>query len=335
MGNRNVRRQEVDLANYGAGYDPYYGYGGIENYGSAYQPTGGGSPFGFGMTDASFGTSTKRRSRRFGALGQRGLAEYGDIYPPDFNPMLQSGSNGPKIRLIYVPNNVYRGFQNLVQPGGAGGMNPLIGGMGGGNPLIGGMGGGNPFIGGMGGGNPFIGGLGGGNPFIGGMGGGNPFIGGMGGGNPLIGGMGGGNPFIGGMGGANPFIGGMGGGNPFIGGMGGANPFIGGMGGANPFIGGMGGGNPLIGGMGGANPFIGGIGGGNPFMGGFGGMGYPGAAPGMPFNQMGSNCCSMSLQLPSMAPQYPFPMPCPPAMIQPVMSQMPMGKKTLYLLLLN
>jgi hypothetical protein len=55
-----------------------------------------------------------------------------------------------------------------------------------------------------------------------------------------------------------------------------------------------------------------------------------GGSPLMPFNQMGSNCGSMSFPLPGMMPQVPFPIPCPPAMIQPMMSPMSMRKITFH-----
>jgi hypothetical protein len=128
-------------------------------------------------------------------------------------------------------------------------------------------------------------------------------------------------------------------------GIGGANPLMGGIGGANPLIGGIGGANPLIGGIGGANPLVGGIAGGNPLIGGIGGYGIPQMMPQMPYGspflpqmplpQMGSSCCSISPQLPSMGSQIQYPIPCPPPMIQPVMPQIPLRKIILYLLLLN
>jgi hypothetical protein len=286
MGNSNARMQGSNLANYGAGYDSYYNYGGIENYGSAYQPAGGGYPIGYGITDGPLFTSVKPPLGGLGALGQGGIGAYGTSYLTGFNPMLQTGLIGPKIRVIYVPNNVLSGFQNLLQPGGVSGVNPVIGGIGGVNPLIGGIGGANPYMGGI---------------------------------NCV-------NPAIGGIGGANPLIGGIGGANPLIGGIGGANPLIGGIGGANPYMGGI---NCV-------NPAIGGIGGGNPLMGGLGGYGFPQVMPQMPIPQfplpqMGSNCCSISLQLPSVSPGIPYPIPCPPPMIQPIIPQMPMRKITLHM----
>jgi hypothetical protein len=256
MGNSNARMQGSNLANYGAGYDSYYNYGGIENYGSAYQPAGGGYPIGYGITDGPLFTSVKPPLGGLGALGQGGIGAYGTSYLTGFNPMLQTGLIGPKIRVIYVPNNVLSGFQNLLQPGGVSGVNPVIGGIGGVNPLIGGIGG--------------------------------------------------------------------------------ANPYMGGINCVNPAIGGIGGANPLIGGIGGANPLIGGIGGANPLIGGIGGYGFPQVMPQMPIPQfplpqMGSNCCSISLQLPSVSPGIPYPIPCPPPMIQPIIPQMPMRKITLHM----
>jgi hypothetical protein len=325
MGNRNVRLKAVDLANYGAGYDPYYNYGEIENYGSLYQPIGGEYPFGYGITDGPLITSMKPPLGGVGAFGQQGLLRYGNIYPAGFNPVLQPGLSGPKVRLIYVPNNVVNGFQNLLQQSGVSGGNPLIGGIGGINPLASGVGGMNPLMGGIGGINPLAGGVGGMNPLMGGVGGMNPFMGGIGGINPLAGGVGGMNPLMGGIGGINPLAGGVGGMNPLMGGVSGMNPLMGGIGGINPLAGGVGGMNPLIGGMGGygipqmmpQGPYA------SPFL------------PQMPLPQMGSNCCSISLQLPSVASQIPYPIPCPPPMIQPVMPQMPFRKIILYLLLSN
>jgi hypothetical protein len=295
MGNRNVRTKGLDLANYGAGYDPFYSYGGIENYGSVYQPIRGGYPIGYGITDGPLLTTMRPPLGGGGAFGQQGLIGYGNRYPAGFNPMLQPGLSGPKIRLIYVPNNVLSGFQNLLQQNGLGGVNPLMGGVGGVNPLMGGIGGVNPLMGGIGG--------------------------------------------------VNPLMGGIGGVNPLMGGIGGVNPLMGGIGGVNPCIGGIGSGNPLMGGIGGMNPWIGGVGGANPLMGGIGNYGIPqmmpqipGASPflpQMPLAQMGSNCWSMSLQSPSAGSQIPYPIPCPPPMIQPVMPQMPLCKIILYLLLSN
>ena len=212
MGNRNARGQAGNIANYGMEYDPYYNYGEIENYGSAYQPAGGGYPFGFGVTDGPLMTTVKP------PLG--GLGAYGNSYPPGFNPNLQPGVNGPKVRVIYVPSHIVHGMQNAVQSGAS----PLVGYGNGVNPMAGGIGG------------------------------------------------------------------------------------IGGMGGCNP----MGGG-------------FGGMGGCNPIGGGFGGQGFPQMMPQMP---MGSNCCALSVQVPSAAPQFPYATPCPPPMIQPMMHQMPMCKIT-------
>jgi hypothetical protein len=204
MGNNNVRNQGSGLTNYGAGYDPYYNYGDIENYGSAYQPTGGDYPFDYGLTNGPFVTSMRSP---LGGYGQSGLRRYGNSYPAGFNPILQPGLGGPKVRIIYVPNNVVSGFQNLLQQNGMGGGNPLMGGFGG--PQI----------------------------------------------MPQM-----------------------------------------------PF------GPSAI-----------------PQM--------PWANPMMP--QMGSNCCSMSLQVPSMTPQMYMPMPCPPPMIQPMMPQISMRKIMLRLFVLN
>ncbi len=267
MGNSNARIQGSNLADYGAAaYDPYYNYGGIENYGSAYQPAGGGYPIGYGVTDGPLFTSVKPPLGGLRVLGQGGIGAYGTSYSTGFNPMLEPGLIGPKIRVIYVPNNVLSGFQNLLQQGGVNGVNPAIGG----------------------------------------------------------------------IGGVNPFMGGVSGVNPAIGGIGGVNPFMGGVSGVNPAIGGIGGVNPFMGGISGVNPMVGGIGGGNPLMGGLGGYGFPQVMPQMPIPQfplpqMGSNCCSISLQLPSMSPGIPYPIPCPPPMIQPIIPQMPMRKITLHM----
>ncbi|CAF4022984.1 unnamed protein product, partial [Rotaria sp. Silwood1] len=46
MGNRNNRMQGSELAKYGGGYNPYYGYGEMENYNASYQPSGGDFLFG-------------------------------------------------------------------------------------------------------------------------------------------------------------------------------------------------------------------------------------------------------------------------------------------------
>ncbi|UJR26336.1 hypothetical protein I4U23_007673 [Adineta vaga] len=73
--------------------------------------------------------------------------------------------------------------------------------------------------------------------------------------------------------------------------------------------------NPLVG--------YGGVGG-NSMAGGFGGYGLPQMMPQVPISPMGSNCCSLSIQVPSAAPQMPYPIPCPPPMIQPMMPQMSM-----------
>ncbi len=243
MGNRNIRMKRMDLANYGAGYDPYYNYGGIENYGSVYQPMREGYPIGYGITDGPLITSV-RPSGGADVFGQQGLGMYGNRYPPGFNPMLQPGLSGPKIRLIYVPPNVLSGFQNLLQQNG-------------------------------------------------------------------------------------------------LGGVGGMNPLMSGLGGMNPLMGGLGGMNPLMGGVGGINPLMGGLGGVSPMMPGVGGYGIPQMIPqspyALPFSpqmslpQMGSNCWSMSYQLPSVGSPVSYPIPCPPPMILPVMPQIPIRKTILYL----
>lgn len=131
MGNRNARLQGLNLANYGAGYDPYYSYGHIENYGSNYQPIGGGYPLGYGFTDDALITSVKPPLGSLGALNQGGISTYGGSYSTSFNPILQPGLNGPKIRLIYVPTHVLNGFQNLLQQGCGSGATPIVGGLGG------------------------------------------------------------------------------------------------------------------------------------------------------------------------------------------------------------
>ena len=103
MGARNARVREPGLGYYGGGYDPYYPYGNMENYGSSYQPVGEEYAPAYGITDRPFVT-TRRPFR--GALGQSGLGRYGNSYPPGFNPILQGGSSRPKVRVIYVPDNV-------------------------------------------------------------------------------------------------------------------------------------------------------------------------------------------------------------------------------------
>ena len=243
MGNRNVRPTKSNLANYGAGYNPYYDYEGIENYGSAYQPIERQYPGAYALTDVPWMTSSRRLGGA-GLSGQSGLGLYGNSYPQGFNPALQPGLNGPKVRIIYVPNHVVMGFQNLLQQAGGNGGNPLLGGMQGLNPLMGGSGV-----------------------------------------NPLMSGIG-----------SNPYMGNMGGVNPLMFGPGGMNPMLGGLSGY--------GGPQMMPQMYGPSPFF-------PQM----------SNPQMPLQQMGSNCCSISLQLPSMSSQIPYPIPCPPPMIQPMIPQ--------------
>ncbi|CAF1558454.1 unnamed protein product, partial [Adineta steineri] len=113
MGGRNARAQKNDIANYGAGYNSSNGYGEIENYGSVYQPGGGGYPIGYGFTDGPFVTSVKPPLGGLGSLGG-----YGSLYPAGFNPAIQGGFGGPKIRQICVPNHIVGVFQNLLQQGG-------------------------------------------------------------------------------------------------------------------------------------------------------------------------------------------------------------------------
>ncbi|CAF1086214.1 unnamed protein product [Rotaria sordida] len=190
MGNRSVRTQGDNLATYGASYDPYYGYEGMENYGSIYQPTAGEYPFGYGITDELLMTTLGSPLGGPCVLGPQGLGAYGYMYSASFNPMLEPGLSRSKVRLIYIPNYAVAEFQNLFQQGSA------------------------SFA--------------------------------------------------------------------------------------------------------------------NPFVGGYGGFGIPQMMPQIPMLQgsmfqMGSNCWSMSFQLPSMGPQFSFGIPCPPPMIQPVMSQMPMS----------
>ncbi|CAF2740801.1 unnamed protein product [Rotaria sp. Silwood2] len=74
------------------------------------------------------------------------------------------------------------------------------------------------------------------------------------------------------------------------------------------------------------NPFISSF---NPFMNGYGALGIPQMMPQMamfqgPMSPMGSNCCSMSFQLPSMGSQFSSSIPYLPPMIQPAMPPMPM-----------
>ena len=124
MGNRNARAQGSGLANYGAGYDPYTGVGGMENYGSFYQPYGG-DPYGYGFTDGPFVTSAKPPLGGLGGYGSPyagGLGGYSSAYAGGFNPMMQFGLGGPKVRQILVPDNVVSAFQNLIQQGCGGGM---------------------------------------------------------------------------------------------------------------------------------------------------------------------------------------------------------------------
>ena len=112
MGNRNARRRGAGLANYGGGYDPYAGYGEIENYGAGYPPAGGAYPYGNGYTDGPFVTTAPSPLSGLGGYGGKSLAGY--------NPMLQLGLGGPKVRTIFVPNHVVGAFQNLLQQGGGG-----------------------------------------------------------------------------------------------------------------------------------------------------------------------------------------------------------------------
>lgn len=254
MGNRSVRPTKVNLANYGAGYYPYYDYEGMENYGSAYQPIERQYPGAYYPGDAPWMTSSRRLGGA-GVPGQSGLGQYGNNYPPGFNPALEPGLNGPKVRIIYVPDYVVRGFQNVLQQGGYNsvpGLNPMMSGSGV-NPLMGGVPGLNPMMSGSG-------------------------I------NPMVGGFG-----------SNPFMGNN---------MGSVNPFMFGPSGMNPMMGGLSGyaGPQMMPQMYGSSPFF-------PQM----------SNPQMPLQQMGSNCCSISLQLPSMGSQIPYPIPCPPPMIQPMM----------------
>ena len=223
MGGGKSRVEQPGLAYYGSGYDPYYPYGGLENYGSAYQPIDDDYGYGYGTTEGPFALTTRPR-RRGGR--QAGMYEYGTSYPPGFNPVLQGLTGRPKIRIIFMPNNLVSGLQNLAQQGVGAGMNPLQGGLGNINPS--------------------------------------------------------------------------------------SNP----IGGINPL---------MMGGFGGFNPMM---------MGGAGGAGFPQMMPQMPYgspmvpqasmSQLGSNCFSVSLQVPSMGGQMP--MPCPPPMIQPMMSQMPIAQ---------
>ena len=127
MGGRNARLKEPGLGYYGGGYDPYYPYGNMENYGSSYQPVEEEYPLAYEITDRPFVT-TRRPFR--GAPGQGGLGRYGNSYPPGFNPILQGGSSRPKVRVIYVPDHVVAGFRNVLQQGAAGGLNPWGGGIG-------------------------------------------------------------------------------------------------------------------------------------------------------------------------------------------------------------
>ena len=258
MGNRNVRTKGSNLANYGAGYDPYDKYDGIQNYGSAYRPIGGGYVLGYGYTSTPIMTTTT--SPLYG-YGQQGLREYGGIYPAGFNAALDPAFNGPKIRMIYVPNSVANALQNLIQQNGVGGIGNF---------------------------------------------------------NPMMSGFGGMNPMIGGIGGMNS-MGGFGGVNPMIGGIGGMNS-MGGFGGVNPMLGGFGG-------FGSGSPMLGGIGNYGPAQLMSQGPGVSPYYPQMPFSQMNPYCNSMSFQVPSMGPQLPYPMPCPPPMIQPVMPQNFMRKQ--------
>ncbi|CAF4627334.1 unnamed protein product [Rotaria sp. Silwood1] len=77
------------------------------------------------------------------------------------------------------------------------------------------------------------------------------------------------------------------------------------------------------GGVGFANSFMGSF---NPSMSGYGTFGMQQMMPMLQgsMSQIGSNCWSTSFQVPSMGPQYPFGIPCPPPMIQPAIPQMPM-----------
>ena len=115
------------------------GYGEIENYGSAYQPIEGGYQPRHGIINRPLINSKRPYLGDLDAFGQHGLGRYGTMYPETFNPMLQPGLGGPKVRVIFIPNNALYEFQNLLQ-GGMGNANPLIGGLGGANPFIGGTG---------------------------------------------------------------------------------------------------------------------------------------------------------------------------------------------------
>ncbi len=112
MGGRNARMQGPEIANYGGGYGPYLNNGEIENYGSFYQPTGG-DPYGYGINEGPFVTAVKP------PLG--GLGGYGLSYPAGFNPIMQPGLGGAKVRQICVPNHIVGAFQNLLQQGGMAG----------------------------------------------------------------------------------------------------------------------------------------------------------------------------------------------------------------------
>ncbi|CAM2707114.1 unnamed protein product [Rotaria socialis] len=127
MANNNYLKREPGLTYYGTGYDPYSGYENIENYGSVYQPTGREYPFGYGFTN---GPTSGTEDIRLGGLGQQGISRYGYMYPTNFNPVLEPGFGGSKVRRIYMPNHIVNALQNLLQQSGAR-MNPFIGGLGG------------------------------------------------------------------------------------------------------------------------------------------------------------------------------------------------------------
>lgn len=137
MGSRNVRMQNTGLANYDSRYSPYYTSGDINNYGAMYQPIE--EPYFseyYPTTDGPLTTVRQPRTRS----RQLGMNRYGFSYPIGYNPMLQSVLGRAKVRFIYVPNQVYGLFQNLIQQSAGGPINQLTGSPSALNPVSGSVG---------------------------------------------------------------------------------------------------------------------------------------------------------------------------------------------------
>ncbi|CAF1458133.1 unnamed protein product, partial [Rotaria sordida] len=113
MGNRTGRMKGSELAQYGGGYNPYYGYGEMENYNLNCPPIEEDYLLGMGNINQPFGMPFNS------PMG--GLGSYGNSCAAYFNSMIQPSFGRVKMRQIFMPNNVLSAFQNLLQQGGIAG----------------------------------------------------------------------------------------------------------------------------------------------------------------------------------------------------------------------